>query len=143
MDEVIELYKKITTSDLRGKTSPIFLDLVIRLLICKSYVLMMLNQPIKSANCFNLAQEMIYLVKCGQLQIYSFHEHPDLRAETHHYPIEILEQKYLLHRGLWALQFNDPDGARRLFSKVLVTGEIYDPRIRRQALLNLRKLLQD
>ncbi len=36
IDEVIELYKHLTT-DKFGKPQPIFLDLIIRLLIAKAY----------------------------------------------------------------------------------------------------------
>ena len=51
IDESIELYKKIKTSKLPkevygGETQPIFLDLIIRLLIAKGYVISKLDRPI-------------------------------------------------------------------------------------------------
>ena len=62
---------------------------------------------------------MIQLIKERKFKIISFQEYPILRPDTYNFSVEVLKQKYLLHRGLWAVQFNDPEGAMKLFSEAL------------------------
>ena len=67
MDESIELYKKITTKKMprslyKGAVQPIFLDLIIRLLIAKGFVISQLDRPIQAAETFNLAKELIQMI---------------------------------------------------------------------------------
>jgi len=46
-----------------------------------------------------------------------------------------------MHRGLLALTFERNELAERKFLKSLNTGNIYDPRVRKECLLQLQKLL--
>lgn len=91
VDEVIELYKAITVKMRLCLRQPIFLDLIIKLLIAKSYILMVLQKTVKASDVLNLARELIDSITEGQLMIISFQEFPQHRPDAYHYPLEILK----------------------------------------------------
>ena len=95
----------------------------------------MLEKPIKAANEFNKANEKIKLICAGGLKIVSNKENKNLRPDTYHYPIEILQQKFFLQLGFWAKKINNPNGAIKNFKEALFIHKIYDPRIHRQCLV--------
>lgn len=47
------------TVEVNGRRQPVFVDLIIRLLIAKGYIISMLNKPVKAANQFIIAEELI------------------------------------------------------------------------------------
>lgn len=74
------------------------------------------------------AQVMIELIENGEIEVI---EDLTEREYAGVIPIEILKQKYLLNRGILFIALNQDNTACKLFTKCLRTGEIYDPRIRR------------
>lgn len=116
VNKSIENYTKLTTridSGARDK-QPIFIDLLVRLSIVKGHIFCVLDKPVKAVNEFKRANEVINLIICGHFKIVTFAENPDLRLDTYHYPVEILQQKYYLQLGFWAKRFN-PGAALGLF----------------------------
>ena len=85
-----------------GLAQPIFIDLIIRLLLAKSHILSIQNKPIKAVNLLNKAEKKIRKIGNNQIQIISHDMYPELRPDTFCYPLEILQQKYLMQRGFWA-----------------------------------------
>ena len=61
IDEAILLYNqiKVPKSGKRGQRQPIFIDLIIRLFLTKGHAYSMLNKPIKAANEFMRAHDLI------------------------------------------------------------------------------------
>ena len=51
----------------------------------------MLNKPVKAGNEFNKAEQTIKDICAGQLKIVSHRKYKELRPDTYHYPIEILQ----------------------------------------------------
>ena len=100
-------------------SQPIFIDLIIRLLISKSHILSIYNKPIKAANLLNKAEKKIRNICAGRLQIIDHDDYPEIRPDTFCYPIEILQQKYLMQRGFWAKMANNPDDALVFFTHAL------------------------
>lgn len=90
---MLDLYKQLRTEGHPriSQAQPIFLDLIVRLLIVKSYALNMLLKPIKAANVLIQAEEVLKRVADGTLMIISNTEFPDIRPDTYHYPLEILQ----------------------------------------------------
>ncbi len=64
------------------------------------------------------------------------------REEAPVIPIEILKQKYLMHSGLLYVSLNQDKIAAKLFTLCLRSGEIYDPKIRRECAHQLRQIFQ-
>ena len=73
---------------------------------------------------------MIGYIERGRLQIIE-----EEREEAPVIPIQILKQKYLMHSGYLYLALNRERMAAKLFTDCLRSGEIYDPRIRRECVI--------
>jgi len=69
---------------------------------------------------------MIDMIESGKLKIIS-----EERNSAPVIPLDILKQKYLLNSGILFYSLNQDKTACRQFTLCLRTGEIYDPRIRR------------
>ena len=142
IDEVIKMYRIIRVEAF-GLSQPIFIDLIIRLLIAKSHIVSIQHKPIKAANCLNKAEKKIRKIGTGQHQLISNSHYPELRPDTYCFPIEILQQKYLMQRGFWAKIANNPYDALVFFNHALSIQNLYDPRIHRECLLQMREILTD
>ena len=75
VDECIDNYERITVS-LNGNRQSIFIDLIIRLLIVKGYIISMLNKPVKAANEFIKAEELIRKIGQGEMRIVTQKDFP-------------------------------------------------------------------
>jgi len=56
-------------------------------------------------------------------------------------PVDILEQKLLLHKGLVLVAQGETTQAQACFEKCINTGRVYDPRIRLECCNQLRMIL--
>jgi len=56
-------------------------------------------------------------------------------------PIDILEQKLLLHKGLVMVSQGEYSTAKHQFIKCINTGKSYDPRIKKECANQLRMIL--
>ena len=77
----------------------------------------------------NKAEKKIRKIGNNQIQIISHDMYPELRPDTFCYPLEILQQKYLMQRGFWAKMARNCDDALLFFTYALSIQNMYDPRI--------------
>lgn len=80
---------------------------------------------------------MINLLDKGDLGIIT-----EDREDAPIVPIDILKQKYLLNSGIVFISLNQDKTACKLFTACLRTGQIYDPRIRRDCVLQLQSIFE-
>ena len=66
----------------------------------------------------------------------------DQREGASAIPIDVLQQKLLLHRGLIFVSQGSFDQAKQCFVSSIQTGVLYDPRIRLECCKQLRQILQ-
>lgn len=125
--QTIERYQIIK---LNGKSQPLFLDLIIKITISRSYANIHNNKLLTAEKLLECASIMIGYIERGRLSIIE-----EDREEAPVIPIQILKQKYLMHSGYLYLALNRERMAAKLFTDCLRSGEIYDPRIRRECVI--------
>ena len=70
-------------------------------------------------------------------------ERPINREGSYAIPIDILEQKLLMHKGLVMISQGESQQAKHSFVKCINTGKVYDPRIRAECANQLRMILAE
>ena len=93
----IQLYCDLRYQRSSGAWQPIFIDLIIRLIILRAFVVSQSNRPLSAHRILDRAEKMLKMVKNGKLEIKT---DPEVRANAFLFPFDILTQKYLMHRGL-------------------------------------------
>jgi hypothetical protein len=108
------------------------MDLIIKITICCAFAnlnnkkILTAEKVLESTRCFiNFIEKgNIVLIKEG-------------REEAPMIPIAVLKQKYLLHKGLLLRNLNKDRDAARCFTHLMRTGEVYDVRVRKEAVEQL------
>jgi len=124
----IEDYYKIKYSVKGGIEQPVFIDLIIKLTICRAYALNSIHKVVTAKNVLSFAEKMINMLKSNQhpLRIIgaekSNKNEVEMRQEAPVIPIDILEQKYLMHKGFLEISRNNKVQAKRLFVKAINAG---------------------
>ena len=94
--------------------TPIFYDLIIRLVIARGYAHNMDRKLLTAEKVLQTATDLIKASKSLENSVNRSH-----REGAPFIPLEILEQKCLLHRGLLALTFEDEDKAKQHFEECI------------------------
>lgn len=89
-----------------------------------------------------MAEDLISKVKDPRYPLSIVSDKQEIRESAANIPIEILEQKLLMHQGLLLLCFSKHAEARERFIKCLNCNTIYDARIRKECVEQLQKLFR-
>ena len=138
----IHNYQQIT-EEVAGYKQPVFIDLIIKLTIARAYANKQTNRILTAAKILAVAEGLINKVKDEDCPLSIVSDALAIRESAFEVPIEILEQKLLLHRGLLMLSFNKPFDARQCFIDCLNVGPNYDVRIRKECVEQLQKLFRE
>jgi len=87
--------------------------------IARGYAHNMDRKLLTAERVLRQAAELIKTVARARISI-----DPSVREGAPIIPLEILKQKYLFHRGLLALTFEDEEKAIKKFEKCITTGTI-------------------
>lgn len=63
--------------------------------------------------------------------------YPKVRAESKYYHLDILSKKFLLQKGILLFSLNKELDAQDSFLECMESGEIFDPRIRKECISRL------
>eukprot|EP00347_Sterkiella_histriomuscorum_P007084 403350315 len=132
--QAIERYQGIKWSN---SSQPLFIDLIIKITISRSFANIHNNKLLTAEKLLECALIMINFIEKRRLYIIE-----EEREEAPVIPIQILRQKYLMHSGLLYLALNREKMASKLFTECLRSGEIYDPRIRKECVIQLRNIFE-
>jgi hypothetical protein len=141
--KAIDLYQKIKVTGAAYdpmEQQPLFIDLIIKITIIRSYANLQNKKLLTSEKLLEFSKVMITLLeKKEDIEIQD-----DLieREYAEIIPLDILKQKYLLNSGILFIALNQDKTACKLFTDCLRTGEVYDPRIRRDCVIQLQKILE-
>lgn len=105
---------------------PLFIDLIIKITIIRAFANVQNKKLLTAEKLLECASIMLDYLEKGELELIY-----DEREEAPVIPLDILKQKYLLNSGILYISLNQDKTACRLFTQCLRTGEVYDPRIRR------------
>ncbi|CDW83509.1 UNKNOWN [Stylonychia lemnae] len=130
----IQRYQGIKQDD---SAQPLFIDLIKKITISRAYSNIHNNKLLTAEKLLDCAQLMISFIEKGRLHIIT-----EEREEAPVIPIEILRQKYLMHAGLLYTALNQDKVAAGMFTRCLRSGQIYDPRIRRECVLQLQLIFE-
>jgi len=119
---------------------PLFIDLIIKITIIRAYANLQNKKLLTAEKLLEFAKLMITLLdKSEDIEIQD-----DLveREYADIIPLDVLKQKYLLNSGILFIALNQDKTACRHFTDCLKTGEIYDPRIRRDCVIQLQEIFE-
>jgi len=114
-----------------------FYDYIIKIIICRAFVNVKSKKLLTAEKILESAKTLIEKMEEGKIVVGSRG-----REEAPIIPLDILKQKYLLHRGFLSIALNKDQDACRLFTMCLRTGQIYDPRIRKECVIQLREIFK-
>ncbi len=124
---------------MNGLSVPIFLDMIIKITICRCFAMLQNRSIITAEKLLKLAEKMILILEEPNYDI-------TLRNGAPIIPKDILQQKLFLHKGKLMTAFGKQSLAKDLFLQSINTGNKYDIRVRLDAidqLLNNHKVKKD
>ncbi len=119
----------------RDKNSPSFIDLIIKLNICRAYVNIRNKKLLTAEKILENSRKLILMIVEGKLRVQA-----ENREGAAVIPTDILYQKYLLQKGFLSIDLNKEQDACVFFTDCLRSGKDYDPRIRRECVIQLRNI---
>ena len=125
------------TDIINGHKQPVFIDLIIKLTIARAYCNSRTSRIVTAQKILSVAEDLISKVKNWAYPLQIVGDKAEIRESSVSIPVEILEQKLLLHQGLLMLCFNKHPEARECFIKCLNCKTIYDARIRKECVEQL------
>ena len=101
----------VADDGISGKKQPLFIDLIIKITICRAYANLKNKKILTSEKLLESARSLINLVEKGRIKVLT-----DGREDAPIAPIEILKQKYLLNKGYLMMALNKDQDACRCFT---------------------------
>jgi hypothetical protein len=121
------------------KGQPIFIDIIIKVMLCRVYTNLMDRKLLTAEKILDNAENLIKYVEAGsKLQIV---DAPKLRGECASIHIEILEKKCFLQKGILSVALNKDLEAQDHFLDGMRAGITMDPRIKREFLEQMMQLM--
>ena len=116
--QALERYSAIRVevdSEGSGKKQPLFIDLMIKITVCRAYANLNNKKILTAEKILESARTLINFIESGKIKIIL-----QGREDAPVIPIEILKQKYLLHKGLLMIALNKDQDACRCFTHSMV-----------------------
>ena len=133
LQQAIRNYTDIKKKSKNGKGQPVFMDLIIKLTICRAYTNKAINRYVTAQKILKVAEDLVEKVKDPDHPLVIVEDDDEnQRAGAEVIPIEILEQKLILTRGLVCVEFHMKNEAKRHFMNCLNSGHQYDVRVRKE-----------
>lgn len=96
--------------EIDGVQCIVFLDLIIRLTMCRAYAAQLTRKLITSERLLGLAHDMVLRIKDGSACLVGQADSDKhLRQEASVIPLDILEQKLYFKQGVLQIMMNRPD----------------------------------
>jgi len=133
LHKAVEYYWMIS----KDKKQPQFIDIVTKTIICRAYVNIKNKKLLTAEKILENAKKLIVKIQKGELEVSS-----ENREGAAIIPLDILNQKYLLHKGYLSIALNKDQDACFLFTQCLRTGKEFDPRIRKECVIQLRQIFR-
>lgn len=130
--KAIEGYNNIKKKE---EKYPLFLDLIVKITICRAHANNKNRKLLTSEKILEQAKTLISFIQKNNIQL-----HSEEREEAPVIELDILKQKYLLQKGLLLISLNKDKDACRYFTKCIRVGKHYDPRIRRECVVQLKQI---
>lgn len=143
LTKAIQNYNQIPLDPDVPKSQPLFIDLIIKLTICRAYANKQTNRFVTAQKILVVAAELIEKIKDPRHPLTIVPDSEARREGAYQIPLDVLEQKLMLHRGFVCVDFNRRTEAKQLFVDCLNVGKFYDVRIRRECVEQLQKLLNE
>ena len=127
--QALERYNeiKVKVDDRTPKKQQLFIDLIIKITVCRAFANLNNKKILTAEKILESTRWLLNFVEKGKIKMIS-----EGREGAPMIPLEILKQKYLLHKGLLLVNLNKDQDAARCFTHCLRTGKIYDVRIRKE-----------
>jgi hypothetical protein len=90
---------------------PLFMDLIIKITICRAFANLNNKKILTAEKILEQARTLINFIETGRIKIVT-----DFRDEVSIIPLDILKQKYLLHKGFLMVALNKDQDACRNFT---------------------------
>ena len=129
--------KVVADGGASGKKQPLFIDLIIKITVCRAYANLNNKKILTSEKLLESTRSLINLIDKGRIRIVT-----EDREDAPVIPLEILKQKYLLHKGYLMMALNKDQDACRCFTHCMRIGAVYDVRVRRECAIQLRLLFK-
>ena len=100
-----------------NKKQPLFIDLIIKITICCAYANLNNKKILTAEKVLESTRQLIGFIEDGKLILTS-----EGREEAPIIPLDILKQKYLLHKGLLLRNLNKDQDAARCFTHLMVNN---------------------
>jgi hypothetical protein len=98
-----------------GKRQPLFIDLIIKITVCRAYANLNNKKILTAEKILESTRALINFVEKGRIKIFVTG-----REEAPVTPLEILKQKYLLHKGYLMIALNKDQDACLCFTHAMV-----------------------
>ena len=132
LTKAIQNYKEIPKDPDDPRSQPLFIDLIIKLTICRAYANKQTNRFVTAQKILVVAAELIEKIKDPNHPLTIIADSDPGREGAYQIPLDVLEQKLMLHRGFVCVDFNRRTEAKQLFVDCLNVGKFYDVRIRKE-----------
>ncbi len=119
------------------KKQPLFIDLIIKITICRAYANLNNKKILTAEKILESTRCLINFVERGQIKLCK-----DGREEAPLIALDILKQKYLLHKGFLLNNLNKDQDACRCFTHCMRTGSVYDVRVRKECADQLQMIFR-
>jgi hypothetical protein len=95
--------------------------------VCRAYANLKNKKILTAEKILESTRCLINFIQNGAIKLSS-----ENREEVPIIPIEILKQKYLLHKGYLLIALNKDQDACKCFTQCMRMGSVYDVRVRRE-----------
>jgi hypothetical protein len=119
LKEALKQYNQIRVyinESVSPKKQPLFIDLIIKITVCCAYANLNNKKILTAEKILESTRCMINFVEKGRMRLIR-----ESREEVPIIPLEILKQKYLLHKGLLLKNLNKDQDACRCFTHLMVS----------------------
>ena len=127
---------RIESDDGSGKKQPLFIDLIIKITVCRAYANLNNKKILTAEKILESTRSLINFIEKGRIQIMT-----EEREEAPVISIEILKQKYLLHKGYLMIALNKDQDACRCFTHCMVRTILYFKILTRELEMNMMYVL--
>ena len=136
--QALERYNeiKVKVGEPSPKKQQLFIDLIIKITVCRAFANLNNKKILTAEKILESTRWVLNSVEKGKIKMIS-----EGREGAPMIPLEILKQKYLLHKGLLLVNLNKDQDAARCFTHCLRTGAVYDVRIRKECAEQLYQIM--